>query len=125
MSSCMCCKRPWLLIDKACKRHLVVSTLHGVRSENYGATQASRTSFYVRKPCRELEGMDTRIRTVSDSNRNRRKSLESTGRYYLHVAGIEARRVYNIFEIDEGDIEKIDVLKTKFKEYCEPRKNLT
>ena len=23
----MCCKRPWLYIDKACKRHLVVSTL--------------------------------------------------------------------------------------------------
>ena len=44
---------------------------------------------------------------------------------FLHVAGIEARRVYNTFEIDEGDIEKIDVLKTKFKEYCEPRKNLT
>ena len=44
---------------------------------------------------------------------------------FLHVAGIEARRVYNAFEIDEGDIEKIDVLKTKFKEYCEPRKNLT
>ena len=35
---------------------------------------------------------------------------------FLHVAGIEARRVYNTFEIDEGDIEKIDVLKTKFKE---------
>ena len=44
---------------------------------------------------------------------------------FLHVAGIEARRVYNTFEIDEGDIEKIDVLKTKFKEYCEPRKKLT
>ncbi|XP_069103751.1 uncharacterized protein [Argopecten irradians] len=44
---------------------------------------------------------------------------------FLHVAGIEARRVYNTFTIPEGDKEKLDVLKTKFYEYCEPRKNLT
>jgi hypothetical protein len=33
--------------------------------------------------------------------------------------------VYNTFDIVADDREKIDVLKTKFKEYCEPRKNLT
>jgi hypothetical protein len=44
---------------------------------------------------------------------------------FLHVAGIEERRVYNTFEIAAEDVEKIAVLKTKFKEYCEPRKNLT
>lgn len=44
---------------------------------------------------------------------------------FLHVAGIEARRVYNTFGISADDADKIDVLKTRFKEYCEPRKNLT
>ena len=34
---------------------------------------------------------------------------------FLHVAAIEARRVYNTFEIDRGDVEKIDVFKTKLK----------
>ena len=32
---------------------------------------------------------------------------------FLHVAGIEARRVCHTFKIDQGD-----VLKTKFEEYC-------
>lgn len=44
---------------------------------------------------------------------------------FLHVAGIEARRVYNTFVIEEDDKDKIDVLKDMFKNYCEPRKNLT
>ncbi|XP_056017509.1 uncharacterized protein K02A2.6-like [Ostrea edulis] len=44
---------------------------------------------------------------------------------FLHMAGIEARRVYNTFGITGDDVHKIEVLKTKFKEYCEPRKNLT
>ncbi len=44
---------------------------------------------------------------------------------FLHIAGVEARRVYNTFVIDDGDKDSIDVLQTKFKDYCEPRKNVT
>lgn len=29
---------------------------------------------------------------------------------FLHVAGVEARRIYNTFNIPEEDIEKLDVL---------------
>ena len=35
---------------------------------------------------------------------------------FLHVAGPDAQRVYNTFDIVADDREKIDVLKTKFKE---------
>lgn len=43
---------------------------------------------------------------------------------FLHVTGDEVIKVYNtmVFEDDEEDIE---VLKNKFQEYCEPRKNIT
>lgn len=45
---------------------------------------------------------------------------------FLHVAGEDARTVYNTFEFaDDADRQKLDVLKEKFKQYCEPRKNLT
>ena len=44
----------------------------------------------------------------------------------LHVAGEEACAVFNAFDFDkEGDQHKIDIVKDKFKQYCEPRKNLT
>ena len=44
----------------------------------------------------------------------------------LHVAGEEARAVFNAFDFDkEGDQHKIDIVIDKFKQYCEPRKNLT
>ena len=48
--------------------------------------------------------------TATDIGENAEKVRVAT---CLHVAGIEGRRMYNTFEID---IEKIDVLKTKFKE---------
>ena len=44
---------------------------------------------------------------------------------FLHVVDPDAQRVCNTFDIVADDGEKIDVLKTKFKAYCEPRKNLT
>jgi hypothetical protein len=34
---------------------------------------------------------------------------------FLHVASIEARQVYNTFEIVAEDVEKFAVLKTKFR----------
>ena len=44
---------------------------------------------------------------------------------FLHVASIKARRVYNTFGHEDEDAGKIQVLKTKLKNYYEPHKNLT
>ena len=44
---------------------------------------------------------------------------------FLHVAGEEAIKVSNTFVFAEEEVNKIDALKKKFKDYCEPRKNLT
>ena len=42
------------------------------------------------------------------------------------MAGEDARGVFNTFDFaEEGDDNKIAILKEKFKQYCEPRKNLT
>lgn len=43
---------------------------------------------------------------------------------FLHVAGEEAIKVCNMFHFTDAEKDKIEVLKEKFKEYCEPRKNL-
>ncbi|KAJ0009566.1 hypothetical protein NQD34_001268 [Periophthalmus magnuspinnatus] len=43
---------------------------------------------------------------------------------FLHVAGEEAIKVSNTFHFAEDEEDKIAVLKKKFQEYCEPRKNL-
>ena len=45
---------------------------------------------------------------------------------FLHVAGEEAIKVFNTFIFEAGeDKEKLNKLKEKFEQYCEPRKNLT
>lgn len=41
---------------------------------------------------------------------------------FLHVAGEDAIKVCNTFEFHEDERDKIDVLKQKFRNYCEPRK---
>lgn len=41
----------------------------------------------------------------------------------LHIAGEEAIKVYNTFQFT-AEVNKIDEVKKKFKEYYEPRKNL-
>ena len=56
------------------------------------------------------------------------KNLEyqDTCATFLHIAGEEARAIFNAFDFAKvGDEHKIDILKDKFKQYCEPRKNLT
>ena len=41
-------------------------------------------------------------------------------------AGEEARTIFNAFDFaKDGDEHKIDILKDKFKQYSEPRNNLT
>ena len=44
---------------------------------------------------------------------------------FLHVAGVEARRIYNTFNTPEEEAEDIEVLIKNFQDYVEPRKNLT
>ena len=45
---------------------------------------------------------------------------------FLHVAGQDARTVYNNFEYEENeDKNKLQTIIAKFEKYCEPRKNLT
>lgn len=44
---------------------------------------------------------------------------------FLHVAGEEAVKVFNIFKFEDAEVDKLDALKKKFKDYCEPRKNIT
>ncbi|KAG1650887.1 hypothetical protein GQR58_027656 [Nymphon striatum] len=43
---------------------------------------------------------------------------------FLHMAGEGAIKVFNTFEIASSDRNRIEVLKRKFLEYCQPRKNL-
>ena len=44
----------------------------------------------------------------------------------LHVAGDDAIKVFNTFLFDTPeDKKKLDKVKEKFLQYCEPRKNLT
>ena len=43
---------------------------------------------------------------------------------FLHVVGEGAIKVCNMFVFADGEKDKIDMLKKKFEDYCEPRKNL-
>lgn len=72
--------------------------------------------------------MDSKFRTLSHCQWNQRKKRKGSVRHFsADVAGEEASAVFNAFDLDgeEGDEDKIDTLKQKFKQYCEPRKNLT
>lgn len=44
---------------------------------------------------------------------------------FLHVAGDEAIKEFNTMDFEEEEANDYEVLKEKFKRYCEPRKNLT
>ncbi|CAM1314265.1 Uncharacterised protein r2_g2480 [Pycnogonum litorale] len=43
---------------------------------------------------------------------------------FLHVAGTEAIKVFNTFDFQDVERDKMEVLKEKFSRYCEPRKNV-
>lgn len=43
---------------------------------------------------------------------------------FLHMAGDDAIKVFNAIDFDD-DVDDFEVLKEKFREYCEPRKNIT
>lgn len=43
---------------------------------------------------------------------------------FPHIAGEEAIKVCNTFVFADGEKDKIAMLKRKFKDYCEPRKNV-
>jgi hypothetical protein len=82
-----------------------------------GCLSCSMFSFYTLTPCNVC-----RHKKMATINCFIYKGSEvNDSKHY----GPDAQRVYNTFDIVADDREKIDVLKTKFKEYCEPRKNLT
>ena len=44
---------------------------------------------------------------------------------FLHVAGVEARHIYNTFNILEDEAEDLEVLIKTYQDYVEPHNNLT
>ena len=44
---------------------------------------------------------------------------------FVHVAGPAAQRVYATLTFADDKKDKLQVLKTKFKQYCEPKRNLS
>ncbi|XP_062570142.1 uncharacterized protein LOC134232211 [Saccostrea cucullata] len=44
---------------------------------------------------------------------------------FLYIIGQEGREIFNTMTIPDEDIDKIDTLFTKFKDYCAPRENIT
>lgn len=43
----------------------------------------------------------------------------------LMVAGVEALKIFNMFGLSEEERVKIEVVISKFEEYCTPKKNVT
>lgn len=43
---------------------------------------------------------------------------------FLHVAGDDAIKVFNTMDFDD-DVDDLEILKDKFRQYCEPRRNIT
>lgn len=52
------------------------------------------------------------------------KTEKVTCATFLHVAGDKAIKVFNTMDFDD-DVDDLDVLKEKFQQYCEPRRNIT
>ena len=53
------------------------------------------------------------------------KTEKQQASYFLLYIGESAREVYNTWNLSEEEKDKTEPLFTRFKEYCEPRKNLT
>ena len=43
---------------------------------------------------------------------------------FLHLIGEEGLEVYNTFNLSAEETDNVDILMTKFREYCDPRKNI-
>ena len=41
------------------------------------------------------------------------------------IFGQEGREIFNTMTIQDEDVDKLDTLFNKFKEYCSPRENIT
>ena len=44
---------------------------------------------------------------------------------FLYLIGEEGREIFENMTLADADKDKIDPLFTKFREYCNPRKNIT
>ncbi|CAC5390157.1 unnamed protein product [Mytilus coruscus] len=87
--------------------------------------KASRNTKFGRNLAEKQKNGFNHSNSILPQQESRKSQGEGTRATFLHVAGSELQRVYNTFDIVADDKEKIDVLKDKFKGYCEPRKNLT
>ena len=54
-----------------------------------------------------------------------RKSEKDKRSVFLYVIGQKGQDVYNIMNLDDTQCDKINVLFTKFEEYCKPKQNMT
>ena len=54
-----------------------------------------------------------------------RKSEKDKCSAFLYVIGQKGHNVYNAMNVDDSQHDKIDVLFTKFEEYCKPKRNVT
>lgn len=100
---------------------MCVVTLHGVRSSKMQARimeqlkpplHLSMEGNLAENFKEWIQGFDIYL-TASGIGEKDEKIQVAT---FLHVTSIEARQVYNTFGISDDDANKIDVLKTRFKE---------
>ena len=95
-------------------------TLHGTRRKR-------RNCSSLRKLCRFKEILlktgDGECKGLMASGKIKEKEDVQCA-ILLHVVGEEALEIYNTFQfVNEEDRHKLDVLKSKFEEYVNPRKN--
>ena len=44
---------------------------------------------------------------------------------FLYIIGQAGRDIYNAMALQENERDKIDILFSKFEEYCKPKQNVT
>ena len=54
-----------------------------------------------------------------------RKSEKDKCSAFLYIIDQKGHNVYNAMNVDDSQHDKIDVLFTKFEEYCKPKQNVT
>ena len=90
------------------------------------------------KPLGEMNFSTTGARDIADTWRQwkqtmelylqlcmDRKSKKEKCQVFLYVIGQTGCDIYNAMTLQEDERDKIDILFTKFEEYCKPRQNIT
>ena len=90
--------------------------------DNNGSTPPTEAAVIRGKCCRELETLDSAVQASSQRDGLDKKPAKVQCSTLLTVAGEEALEIFNSFGLTDEDKVKIDVLITKFEEYCTPKK---